>query len=121
VTTSGSPSASSNAPFEIRADEVVSARDGLMIYGFGARKVFLGGGYLWVQGPIRRGNVMNSGGTGANDCSGSFSVDFNARIASGVDIALVPGTRVNAQFWFRDPAAVATTNLTSAVEFSIQP
>lgn len=121
VTAQGQASVTTQQPFEIRATEVVGQRDGLVIYGLGARKVFLNGGFLFVAGPIRRGELLHSGGNGPQDCSGAMSYDFNARIRSGLDPALTPGARVFAQYWIRDPAAAGTTNLTNAVEFSIFP
>lgn len=122
ATASGTATATPSAPFEVRAEQVIGQRDGLLIYGLGARKSFLSGGFLWVEPPVRRSPILHSGGTpGANNCSGVLSYDFNLRIQSGSDPSLLPGTRVFAQFWYRDPASTWTTNLTNAVEFSIFP
>ena len=49
------------------------------------------------------------------------SLDMNARIQLGIDIALVPGVDVYGQFWMRDPTAPFTTGLTDAIQFPICP
>jgi hypothetical protein len=74
---------------------------------------------MCVKGPLERTTVLDSGGSGA--CTGTFSFDFNAHIASGVDANLQAGVMVDAQYWSRDPAAASTTNLTNAIEFVISP
>jgi len=81
------------------------------------------GGFLCLQSPKRRTGLLGSGGSpaGTPDCTGSFDYDFNAFIASGVDPGLVAGQTVWAQFWSRDPAAEARTNLTDGVTFAIGP
>jgi hypothetical protein len=63
--------------------------------------------------------------TGGNpiglDCSGAPVVDFNARIQSGSDPRLVPGTVVEAQFQFHDPGDPLGLGLTDALQFVIGP
>lgn len=55
----------------------------------------------------------------ANDCSGSFAYDMNARIQSGIDSGLVVGASVYCQYWTRDPADPFTLGLTDGVSFVI--
>ncbi|HVS11249.1 MAG TPA: hypothetical protein VMS76_15375, partial [Planctomycetota bacterium] len=71
--------------------------------------------------PLVRTPLQNSGGVAA--CSGNFSMDFNAFIASGKDPALVSGVTVDGQYWFRDPgfAPPNNTGLTNAIDFTINP
>ena len=57
----------------------------------------------------------------AVDCSGNYSIDFNARIQSGIDPLLIPGQEVDAQFWSRDPASPTPVGLTNAISFPIAP
>lgn len=45
----------------------------------------------------------------------------DAHIRSGIDPALVPGRRVYAQWWMRDPASPSTTGLSNAFLFGIGP
>jgi predicted acyl esterase len=117
---SGAPSATDPQPFLIEAHQIVNHKDGLLIYGFALQHKFFHGGVLYIQPPLLRTAVQNSGGSGPpSGCDGTFSYDFNARIQSGIDPALVAGTRVFAQYWSRDPASPGTTNFTDAVEFSV--
>jgi predicted acyl esterase len=119
---SGIASASDPTPFWIEAHDVLNQKQGLLVYGFTPAQVPLNGAWLWVQAPLRRSSLLSSGGKPPpDDCSGVLRFDFNARIRSGLDPWLIPGARVGAQFWSRDPVAPSSTNLTNAVEFSIVP
>ena len=119
---SGSPSASSAAPFLVTASSVLNQRAGLCFYGFGARAAAFQGGTMCVQSPVRRTPVQNSGGNASgDDCSGSYAFDMNARIQLGVDPDLTAGATVYGQYWSRDPASASTTGLTDALAFEIAP
>ncbi len=80
------------------------------------------GGYLCVQSPVHRTALLDSGGNvGPNDCSGAYTFDFNAWMASGEDPALVAGTMVYAQFWSRDSGASFNTIRSDGLRFGIAP
>lgn len=114
------PSASEPGGFELQGLDVLSGKQGLLFYGLNGRtSSSFSSGLLCVKSPLRRTGVQNSGGAGA--CTGSFTLDFNARIASGVDPALAAGVKVNCQYWSRDPAAASTTHITNGYEFYIAP
>jgi hypothetical protein len=50
------------------------------------------GGFKCAADPVRRTARSDSGGsTSGSSCTGTYSLDFNARIASGVDPSLVAG------------------------------
>ncbi len=121
VSSVGSASATSSAPFGINATSIVSGKYGLLFFGINGRTSFpFQGGYLCALPPTRRTPAQSSGGNaGANDCSGSYSFDFNALIRSGAHPDLEPGVLVNAQYWYRDPASQSTTGLTNAIEFGV--
>ena len=122
VTFAGIPSASDPDPFDVGAVQVVNNKNGILFYGFAPNSLPFQGGYLCVQPPIKRTPVQSSGGDPPpNNCSGTFSYDFNARIQSGIDPGLVPGTSVYDQYWYRDPQSPSTTGLTDAVGFDILP
>ena len=122
VTFSGIPGASDPDPFDVGAVEVINNKNGILFYGFAPGNLPFQGGYLCVQPPIKRTPVQSSGGDPPpNDCTGTFSYDFNARIQSGVDPGLVPGASVYDQYWYRDPQSASTTGLTDAVGFDILP
>ena len=119
----GTPSATSASPFDVRATSVLNNKAGLLFYSFKPRQTPFQGGHMCVVSPTQRTPVQSSGGTAppANDCSGVFTLDFNARIQSAVDPLLVVGQEVFAQYWSRDPPDQSTTNLTDALAFYINP
>lgn len=122
VQSSGTPSASQPAAFTVSAVQEINNKSGTFFYGFGAQNVPFQGGTLCVTAPIKRTPTQNSGGNPPpNDCSGAFAIDFNARIQSGVDPALVAGATVFGQYWARDQQSPSTTSLSNAIRFSICP
>ena len=119
---SGIPSATAVSAFDVRAERLPAGRLGVLLYGFGPSHEPLAGGVRCVAPPLRRAAVVTSAGTGAG-CTASLSADFNVRIRSGVDPALVPATVVYAQYVYRDPGDPAGTGLgmSDALRFVIQP
>jgi hypothetical protein len=84
--------------------------------------VLFQGGTKCVGSPTLRTQTQPSGGSANGaDCTGVFSFDFNALIASGADASLVAGSAVHAQYWSRDPASPSTTSLSNALRFVINP
>lgn len=122
---SGTPSATAGSGFLITATNQINNKNGLLFYSTqGANGIPFQGGTLCVKAPIKRTAVQNSGGNAPpNDCSGTYSLDFNTYIASGVNPNLISGQQVNAQYWSRDPgfAPPNNTGLSDAVEFVIGP
>ncbi len=123
ISFSGAPSASSPSGFVIRATGELNNKLGSFFYSLaGEQAVPFLGGTLCVKLPIKRTGIVASGGNPPpNDCSGSYSIDFNAYRASGVDPLLVVGASVSGQFWSRDPGFAAPNNsdLTAGVHFTI--
>ncbi len=120
LSASGTPSATSAAPFWITADQLVPGQFGLLFYGYApAATPFVAGGKLCVGAPLVRLPALPTGGSGA--CGGSFAVDFNQRIQSGADAGLVPGAVVYCQGWYRDPMGGSGSVLTDARQFTIRP
>jgi hypothetical protein len=117
----GSASTTSPASFTVGAENVVSHQNGIMFYGYAPAYTPFQDGTLCAAPMLHRTAVQNSGGDPGPNCTGSFSVDFNARIQSGVDPLLQPGVRIYAQHWFRDPAAASSSGLSDALQFSIGP
>jgi hypothetical protein len=113
----GTPSASSGPSFSVDATQIMSAKNGVLFYGLQPHAAPYQGGVLCVKSPVRRTPSQNSGG--ATSCGGVYSYDFNARIQSGLDPALVSGVRVHCQYWYRDPGDPFTTGLSDALEFDI--
>ncbi len=120
---SGSPSASAGSGFVIQATQTLDNKAGLLFYSLSGGKITAyQGGFLCVKSPTVRTNLLNSGSSGAPPCTGVFSFDFNAHIASSGNSALqAPGQAVWAQFWSRDPLASFQTNRTDALAFFVCP
>ena len=81
-----------------------------------------------MQTPIRRTPAVNSGGSPApaNDCTGAFGIDMNAFAVGSLGgnpapELLIPGTKVKAQWWGRDPGFTAPNNttLSDAIQFNL--
>jgi len=120
IASSGSPSASAGSGFVISASQVLSDKSGVLFYSkSGPAALSFLGGVLCAQPPLVRTKLQTSGGS--PPCGGSFAVDFNAWIASGVDPALAAGQEVNAQYWSRDPGFAPPNHmsLSDAIEFVI--
>jgi hypothetical protein len=122
ISSTGTASASSPQSFDIRATSVINNVSGLLYYSFAPQSTPYYGGTLCARQPLTRTNVQNSGGnTGASDCSGTFTFDFNALAQSGADPALVAGKQVFAQYWSRDAQAPSHRNTTDALAFFVEP
>ena len=106
-------------PFQIEATLILPGKNGLMFYGLAGRIAApLLGGTLCVAPPLRRTFVQKSFGTGA-PCSGAYSFDLDTWIAEGNDPLLLPGTQLNAQFWYRDPLDPLGVGLTDGLELFV--
>ena len=118
---SGYASASNFGPFLITASSVLNQKSGLLFYGYTQQAAPFLGGTLCVGSPVRRTPTQGSGGaTVGSSCTGTYTFDFNAFIASGVDPLLQNvGQAVFAQWWSRDPQDPFTTGLTNAVQFGV--
>jgi hypothetical protein len=118
----GSPSAASATAFTIDASKVINNKLGLLLYGRRRIDTPFSGGLLCVAAAVRRSPAQNSAGNpGGDDCSGSYSLDFNALIQSGLNPALTPGALVCAQYWQRDPNSSFGVGLSDALGFYIAP
>mgnify|MGYP001245501741 CR=1 FL=1 len=126
ISGSGQPSASAASGFTIAANAVEGQKSGLILYGVTGRLAapwFGGSSYLCVKSPAQRTGTLNSGGT-AGSCDGVMSIDWNAYMSSHPNALGQPlqvGQVVNAQAWFRDPAAPGETNLSNGLEFTVCP
>jgi hypothetical protein len=120
----GIPSASTPSVFDVSAIQELNQKTGLLLYGTaGIASNPFQGGTLCIAPPLHRTGGQSSFGSAppVNDCSGSYHYDFNARIQSGFDPGLVPGVRVAAQYWSRDPQDAYGTALSNALLFTVGP
>src|SRR5882672_4469162 len=86
ISSTGLASASSSLSFTISATNIVNQKHGLLFYSHSPLAVAFQGGTLCVASPSARTPIQESAGsvTGA-DCTGTYMLDFNARIDSAVD------------------------------------
>ncbi len=123
----GMPSVTANSGFVLSVSSVDGQRTGLIFYGINGRVAFpwSTGSTSWfcVKSPVQRTFVHNSGGS-PGACNGGLSVDWNhfrATYPGALGNSMAPYAKVQTQAWFRDPAAVKTTNLSNAMEFTVCP
>jgi hypothetical protein len=113
-------SLSGMSPFHLIATDVVNDVPGLLFYGFAEDiKPFMGGVHC-VQPPTPRTWGQFSGGDGVV-CGGTFDLDFNAWLAGDPTPKVYAGTKLHAQYWYRDvndPHGAATSD---AVSFHVVP
>lgn len=117
----GTPKAGNPFPFLVTSQQTLNNMVGLMFYGGAQNSVPFQGGTLCVGPSVTRTAGQVSGGNAGSgtDCSGAYSFDFNAYIASGADTSLVPGVQVNAQYWSRDVNDAFGSALSNGLQFVI--
>ncbi len=122
ITAAGQASPSSGQPFRVEATQVVNQRNGMLLWSAAPDLIPFAGGSLALHPPIHRTALQSSGGNvGVEDCSGSFSFDFNAQVLAGGNSGLRTGASGFAQYWFRDAAAPSGVCLSGGVRFRIDP
>jgi hypothetical protein len=120
LSTSGHPNANSAQPFFVTATGVIPGAPGTFFYGLsGAAATPFQGGTVCVAGPLRRTPVAIASSAAA--CASQLSFDFNAWIASGVDMQLAPGAAVHLQAWSRDGADAHGSSFSNAISFTVAP
>lgn len=122
ISSSGSASATSASPFLITCSNVLNQKTGYLTYAHRPTATGFQGGFLCLTPPIARTPAQSSGGSASgSDCTGTYSLDFNARIQSGVDPSLVVGAEIFTQYRARDPQALNSSSLSNALRFVVNP
>jgi len=123
------PNVANNAGVTISVANVEGQKQGLYFYGIDnsgftpAPWAPSSTSFLCVKGPTQRAGSQGSGGT-TNACDGAFSLNWDAFVAANptaVGVPFAAGDSIFVQAWFRDPPAPKTTNLTDAIEMTVQP
>lgn len=119
---SGTPSLSSAQPFTLACTNLVNQQPAWISYSVAPSARPFHGGTLCIERPIVQLALLSSGGsTSGSDCTGSYAIDFNQRIQSGLDARLVPGTLVCVQAFGHDPQAAGGYTLSPGLAFTVQP
>ena len=122
IASTGVPSASAGSGFVVSLAHAPTGRATSLVYGLtGPAATPFFGATLCVAPPLTRTSVRFVDSSDPA-CGGGASLDFNARIASGLDPRLVAGATVSMQWHVRDAATVVGTLVASdALRVVIQP
>jgi len=121
LSATGDTSLASPAPFTLTATQLINQKLGLYLYGPGCGATPFQGGMLCPLFPIKRLSASNTGGNPApTDCSGTLS--FNLKPVLQSTPALVPGTLIYLQGYYRDGASQPSlTGLTQGLQLQVAP
>jgi len=130
ISGTGLASATLTSGFVISGDKAIDGRYGVLIYTAAGKRFpaapFAGTGYLCIESPIHRTDVILATGGTPGACDAAFSIDMNA-FAHGQlagwppqPVLTVIGAQIDCQIWGRDTQAHGEY-LTDALEFRVGP
>jgi hypothetical protein len=122
----GAPSATAAEGFDLVVSAVEGSKDGLFYFGSNGRQANPWGNGTSLQcvvPPVIRCGLLAGTGT-VGQCDGLFVQDLNALWCPTCPKPAKnpgPGTVVQAQLWYRDPASTSnqSTSMSNAVEFTV--
>jgi len=129
IAASAQPSASQATPCTLSVSSVEGQKQGLLFYGLDNTGftplpwAATSSSFFCVKSPTQRTFPQNSGGA-INQCNGLLTVDLNnffVVFPSAIGLPFSAGDKLFVQAWFRDPPAPRTTNLSNAIEMTMQP
>jgi hypothetical protein len=122
ISSSGWPSSTASSGFVVSSEQVRNQTSGLAFFSAQGRAWLpFQGGILCMKGPWRRTPLVTSSGSSppVQDCTGVWSTDLNARLASHAP--LPGGTVLQVQWYGRDPGSPRPVSLSDALEVTLQP
>ncbi len=120
IASSGPPSVCCGGLLTVSATQVLNQKNGLLFWGRQPSSTPFQGGTLCVEPPLVRTQIQNSNGsTSGTDCTGSYVFHWSSSYLA--QEGLLPGDRVFAQFWSRDPDTSITVGLTNALDITFIP
>jgi hypothetical protein len=120
LASSGTPTLSGADDFVVHIENAINQKPGMVIWSRGLGTVTAFNSWLCLLPPIERTVASSSGGNGGpDDCSGVISFSFTHAYLQAK--SLTAGTKVYAQGWFRDPAAVFGAGISTALVFTVTP
>ena len=121
-TSSSSSPVSGAGDYSVTAAGVQGHKNGILFAGItGSTAVPFLGGTLCVNPPVRRGALLNAGGSAATSCDGSYSIVVNDGLILPLGFDVGPGNSGWYQWWYRDPnngAGNLGTALSNAVQLN---
>ncbi len=117
----GFPSLTDNASLFVKALQVRSYQNGMLLWSRTQQSTPFGGGTLCVGAPVRRTALRDSGGLGGVDCGGQYVFHFSPAFLREQGFGM--GDNFYAQFYGRDPGFAPPNNLTltDAAAFTVLP
>jgi hypothetical protein len=122
------PNVGNTAGCVITATNVEGDKQGLIFYGidqtgFTPSPWGASSSFLCVKSPTQRTGPQAVNGT-AGLCDAVYTLNWDAYVVgnpTAVGVPFAAGDKIYAQAWFRDPPSPKTTNLSNAVELTVQP
>ena len=119
----GTPTLTGTDDFHLGCNELINGNFGALIWGYAEADIPYMNASLCVQPPVIRKRIQftNGDASGVTDCSGNLHSGFSQPYMAGR--LLFAGTRVTAQYWYRDPDNADGTGvaLSDAISFTVIP
>lgn len=103
--------------YQVTCSNVQGFKNGLLIASIsGPAAIPFVGGTLCINPPLKRGTLMNSGGTTPFTCDGSYATTVNSGLVIPFGLDAGPGNSAWYQYWYRDPQDAFGSALSNALQ-----